>query len=106
MSWWFGVNIDTGGSERHCIADRNMTYNLAPMLSEALGSGFRELDGAPCTEAAAVLSRAVERMKADPEHFKTMDPPNGWGDYHDALESLTWLVGLCESHPRASIYVH
>ena len=106
MSWDFGVEIDAGGDEAFQMTDRNMTYNLSAMLTEALGVPFRDLDGAPCTEAAGVINRAIERMKADPERFKVHNPPNGWGDYDGALDSLIWLLECCQNAPKASIYVH
>lgn len=36
MSWWIGVEIDTGGDEPTDLADRSVTYNVARMFIEAL----------------------------------------------------------------------
>jgi hypothetical protein len=106
MSWDFGVKVDTGGDEPAQLTGKNMTYNLNSMLTAALGIPFRELDNAPCSEAAGVINKAIHKMKVDPEFFKTFNPPNGWGTYEGCLSNLEWLLKCCIDHPKASIYVH
>lgn len=67
--------------------------------------GLRVLHGAPCSEAAGVLARAVERMRADPDLYRPMEPSNGWGDYEGALAYLDGIAQACATHPKATVYV-
>lgn len=131
MSWWIGVEIDTGSGEPVVLTERNVTYNVAPMFHEALAipspgvhdgdrycrcryqnsdgeheRGLRALNSAPCTEAAGVISAALERMRAEPAKYQAMNPSNGWGSYESAKDDLLWLLTACQVHPRASVYVH
>jgi hypothetical protein len=129
MSWWVGVEIDTGKDILYQLSDRNVTFNLSPMYRRALsitepgvhiGDGrcrcehhpgehemsLPALHGAPCTEAAGVISRARERMLSDSDTYKIMNPPNGWGSYEDAVDVLSWLLQECQTHPAAVVYVH
>jgi len=130
MSWWVGVEIDSGGEEPAELSDRNITYNVGGMFRAALGipepgihiedyrcrcryaedggheTGLKALHGAPCTEAAGAISAALARMDADPATYQAMNPPNGWGSYDSARKDLRWLLGQCRAHPKGSIYVH
>ena len=104
----------------------NITYNIAPMWADALGHvaaddtdpnpfgawmrGKREIgigvfEGAPCVEAAGPLADAVQRMRDNPEHYKAMNPPNGWGNYEGALEFLDRLAQMCVAHPSHRITI-
>lgn len=110
MSWW----VYAPGDESDGI---NVTYNLAGMFAAALDLperleerstvfGLRLLDGAPGSEAGGVLRRAVERMEADPDKYRAMNPPNGWGDYEGALACLRYLHAGCVEHPDGIVAVH
>lgn len=68
--------------------------------------GLRVLHGAPCSEAAGVVARAVERMEADPDFYRQWEPENGWGDYEGALAYLRRLRDGCQENPAASICVY
>jgi len=72
---------------------------------QSTAQGLRALDGAPCSEAGGVIARAVERMEADPDTYRAMNPPNGWGDYEGALAFLRRLAEACAEHPRATVRV-
>lgn len=89
------------GDDCNCpyAGDLNVTYNLTPMFREAglFPSTHQDLQGAPCAEVAGVADAAIRRMEADPERFKALNPPNGWGDYDGALRFLRNLRDLCAS---------
>jgi hypothetical protein len=130
MSWWIGTEIDAGGTEAAELSDRSVTYNVGKMFRLALAipepgihrerycycqrrdgdgtheTGLSALDGAPCSEAAGVISAALERMRADPVPYRAMNPANGWGSYESAMADLAWLLEQCREHPKARIYIH
>ena len=88
----------------------NFTHNTSPMIYATLldadalppspdGRGcvvwWRHLDGMTGAEGWALLRIIVAGLEADPERFRAMNPPNGWGDYDGMIEALDgFLVGL------------
>ncbi len=56
-------------------------------------------------DATPDLRRAAGRMASDPEKYRAMNPPNGWGDYEGARDYLTDLLEGCLAHPKTTIYV-
>lgn len=81
--------------------DGNGGYTRTPMFHH----GVRLLDGAPACEAAGVLAAAVERMTADPQPYRAMNPANGWGSYEGALDFLRWMAETAATHPKSVIRV-
>lgn len=77
------------------------TTNLRPMW-EAAGIDFDALEGKTAAEIKPVLKAAIAAMEADPEKFKELNPPNGWGDYEGLLKVLRRLHDDCD---RASTSV-
>lgn len=109
MSWWIGMEIDTGGSEKISIEESvNCTYNLSPMFYECfdLPKGLDSLHGISGYAAEGFLKEAIERMKTNPEKYEKMEPDNGWGSYGTALEVLETLLGWSIKHSKALIYIH
>jgi hypothetical protein len=108
--WWVKIHrptcaVDAGDLTKFastgcaCPIDGslNVTYNLTPMLREAgmFPGSHRDLIGAPCSETAGVAESARARLLADPDRFKALNPPNGWGDYDGAVEFVTDLRDMC-----------
>jgi len=103
MSADYWLQIDTGGPEPATLASFNCTYNLGEMLRAA---GFPEWDaltGAPASETGGMLRSVADKLRADPEQFKTYNPPNGWGTYEGAIEFLNEFAAACAAHPKATI---
>ena len=109
MSYDIWLEIDTGAGTMAEVAEvGNMTSNVAPMWRKAMPDeydGLAGLDGLRCSDVIDALRGAVDRMKAEPDAYRTMNPPNGWGDYESALEYLTNLCGLAMAHPACFIRV-
>lgn len=113
MSYDVRLAVDTGGEELVSVTEyRSPTYNLAPMFSEALGidmrdygNGRRFLDGMAAADALPIVTAALSKMALDPEHFRALNPPNGWGSYEGAVEFLQWLQMQCIKHPKATVLV-
>ena len=105
MSYDVCLRVDTGADEPVCFGpDWNYTSNCAAMWRHA-GADLRTFHKAPCSEAAGPLAEAVKRMRQDPETYRAMNPPNGWGDYGGALEFLAEIAEACAKHPKATLWV-
>lgn len=58
-------------------------------LGGAIGPAWwKRLDGTSGSDGAAYLGEIIRGMESDPERFRAMSPPNGWGDYDRLLAVL------------------
>ena len=106
MSYDIQLSIDTGGERKARVTEcRSPTYNLAAMFALALGRPIRSLDGMLAGDVIPVLEAATLAMHSDPAKFRALNPPNGWGSYEGALESLCWLLEMCKEHPKAKVEI-
>lgn len=87
----------------------NYTHNCGPMASEA---GVYECVWRPdeigITKAGQLiepLMSGIAAMKADPERFKKLDPPNKWGSYDTFLPWLEKYLSACQENPEADVGV-
>lgn len=102
------LDVDTGGPEplTVCVADvGNYTVNVARMWTDALGHSLGDLKEKNAGDSLPALTAAVVRMTVTPEHYRAMEPSNGWGDYEGALAYLTALRDACVVHPKATIHI-
>lgn len=109
MSYNVYLEIDTGGPEEDwpiAVEIGNYTANVSPMWHKALGGvSLRDFHLVNAREAAPKLAEAVKAMQADPDAYRAMNPPNGWGDYDGALRYLRDLAEACAKHPKCRILV-
>lgn len=107
MSYDMQLVIDTGGQYPAAVTEcKSPTYNLGPMFALALGGSMRKvLDGKKAHSVICVLEKATASMKRAPAKYKKLNPPNGWGSYEGALESLCWLLEMCKEHPLATVQI-
>ncbi|MFD9950823.1 hypothetical protein ACFWYW_58985 [Nonomuraea sp. NPDC059023] len=109
MSYDISLHIDTGAPEDEwptAIDVGNYTANVSVMWRTALGgTSLRAFDGANAGESAPALAAAVKAMEGDPECYREMNPPNGWGNYEGALDYLRALAEACATHPKCKIRV-
>lgn len=102
------MQVDIGGPEPidYCAASiGNYTSNVSGMWTDALGYRLADLKGRTAGDCIDDLRRAVADMEARPDHYRAMNPPNGWGDYEGALDYLRQLHDACCAHPKAEIYI-
>ncbi|MFD7554150.1 hypothetical protein ACFV9E_06370 [Streptomyces sp. NPDC059835] len=102
------LNVDSGGPEplEVCVASiGNYTVNVARMWTDALGHSLGDLKGTNAGDSQPALAAAIDRMTANPDRYRAMEPANGWGDYEGALAYLTALRDACAVHPKASIHI-
>lgn len=81
----------------------HLTYNLSPMLRAAGMPAWKSFIGMRAGEAGPTWQTVADTLRADPERFKAMNPPNGWGDYDGAVEVISALAAACAKHPDATV---
>ena len=87
------------------VYEANITHNLTQMASEA---GLYEILWRP-TENGFKYARSIindleaglDRLKANPEHFKQFNPKNGWGNYELLVEFTENVLAACREKPGA-----
>ena len=111
MSYDVTFYADVGaGDGNPDIADgwRNYTSNVSGMWYEALGGVTLGdlLDPEPLAkDLEPLIRKGISEMMESPEHFRKMNPPNGWGNYEGALEFLIWIADKCREWPTARVRV-
>ncbi len=85
----------------------NYTRNVSRMWRVALGNGLGEwIESLPfASSLQPILAEGIERMEADPERYREMEPDNGWGNYEGALDFLRGIEGACRNFPLARVRV-
>jgi hypothetical protein len=97
MSLDLYLNCGHCGSE---VASFNYTYNVAKMWYAVTDDEqMVQIEGMAAYEAAPKIQKAIEKLKADPETFRKMNPPNGWGDYDRFVEWLEEIRQACLKNP-------
>lgn len=77
-------------------AEVNITYNLSAMLKAGGFVGWGSLVGMLAVDAGTHLFGVLDTMAQDPDRFRAMNPPNGWGDYDKCLQGrLREFAGVC-----------
>jgi hypothetical protein len=91
--------------EEAILWEGNYTSNVARMWRKALGNGLGEwIDVLPFAETVQPhLALGVERMRAEPDVYRAMEPENGWGDYEGALAFLEGIERACRNYPMARV---
>lgn len=87
----------------------NITHNLNKMAMEA---GIYEALWRPeelgirhAGPLIDLLSEGLEKLKADPEHYKQFDAPNGWGTYEHFVPFVENYLNACRENPDAEVNV-
>lgn len=93
--------------DREFLYEANITHNLGSMARVA---GIYECLWHP--EKAGIIKarylieplwNGLERLRAEPERFKKLNPPNGWGAYEDLVEFVRDYLAACIKHIDAEV---
>ena len=91
------------------VFDANITHNLNRMAEEA---GVYDALWRPdengyyvASDIIQVLEDGLAKLLADPDHFKAMNPSNGWGDYYGLVKFVMSVLEACRGNPDAKIRV-
>jgi hypothetical protein len=106
------TEVDLGGLEllRIDIDSFNVTHNLGAMASacglyEPL---WRPDEYYPKPNIARDLIDPVRsgltNLLSDPDHYRTFNPENGWGDYDVLVDFATRVLYTLERYPLANVY--
>lgn len=84
------------------IHDLNITYNLSPMW-RACDWDFHDLEGRTGADIGEGVAHVVQKLKADPDKFRAMNPPNLWGTYEQCLDVFEKLLAAIKDWPDAVV---
>ncbi len=87
----------------------NITHNMGAMAKEA---GIYQVLWRPeeigITKAEQLirpLTGGLDALVADPDHYRTFNPANGWGDYDGFVEFVRTYRDACINNPDADVEV-
>ena len=81
------------------------TYNIQPMFRRATGQSLSNLSGMKASDAQQVLQAALDKMQADPQAYRALNPANGWGHYNGFVTYLSRAIRACRLNPDADFVV-
>lgn len=95
--------------ETHEVYSANITHNLGKMavaaeIYKALWAP-EELQITQARQLIPLLRAGLGNLHGDPNHFKTFNPSNGWGDYDGLVDFVTDYLAACEQNPDAEVEV-
>jgi hypothetical protein len=67
--------------------------------------GLAGLHGMKASSAAKYVRKGIAAMDADPESYRAMNPPNGWGDFDSQREALERLASELERSGTSIVVV-
>lgn len=91
------------------LFESNMTHNMSEMAAEL---GIFDAVWRPDTvgivtaiQLIPILESAIAELEEQPEHYKTFNPDNGWGDYDGFLNFLKTYLAGCTTYPDGLVEV-
>ena len=103
------IDVELLEMQEVVVFDTTITHNLGKMATEC---GVytplwrpEELNVTRAKHLIPYLEEGIQKLKSDPEHYKNLDSPNGWGTYEDFLPWLEKLLRAAKEHPEAKIEV-
>lgn len=101
MSWDAGFYVTADGHSVH-FRDWNYTHNCNRMANEVLGgeaSWWQALDGSDGVLGSNLLGIVLMAFDADPDHFRALNPDNGWGDFDSFRSTLREMYETSRKFP-------
>lgn len=87
----------------------NITHNLGKMADAAgIYEHLWRPDEIGVTHAEQLihpLTVGLAKLRAEPDKFKALNPPNGWGDYDGLVGFVAGYLAACQAHPAATVRV-
>jgi len=89
------------------LADVHITHNLSEM-ADAVGlcKVLWEPDEIGITTASQMipfLEKGIEELRKNPEKYKALNAPNGYGTYDDLVKFCDSVLRWCKKYPDAVI---
>jgi hypothetical protein len=95
------------GADDREVYSANITHNLGKMANaagiyEALWRP-EEINITTASQLIPLLKAGLDKLKSNPEHYKTFNSPNGWGMYEHFVPFVEKYLAACEEHPTATV---
>lgn len=91
------------------VFDANITHNLIAMAKEAgiYQACWRpeEIGITKAEQLIEPLRAGLERLRAEPDKFRALNPSNGWGDYDGFIGWVERYLAACIEFPDAAVDV-
>lgn len=91
------------------IYSANITHNLGRMADAA---GIykhlwrpEEIGITTASQLIEPLKAALVKLRADPDHFRQFDAPNGWGRYQHFVPFVADYLAACQANSDATVEV-
>lgn len=101
--------ITTNLGFRNEVYSANITHNLSKMAALA---GIYDCIWRPdehgitkASQLIRLLTNGLVLLQSDPEKFKTLNPPNGWGTYDNLVDFTQRYLDACIKDPDADVSV-
>lgn len=97
------------GCGGHELGEWNLTYNLSTMLRAAGFPGWQEVVGKDAASiptgrnTVPVFEAVLVELLANPTKYRALNPPNGWGNYEQAVETFRDFIAKVGPYPDAKI---
>lgn len=102
---WLHLPTANGDQELEAtVFEGNLTYNLSPMLYEA-GWEWHGQEGKTAETLLPLAESVLSNLKETPDKYQEMNPPNGWGNYDQAVEFMEKLVRACRAYPQSIVHL-
>jgi hypothetical protein len=105
------MSLDVSLLERRPVEvySANITHNLGGMAKEAgIYMHLWRPDELGITKAHQLiepLRKGLDVLKAEPDRFKALNPPNGWGSYDGLVRFVEDYLAACVAKPEATVDV-
>ncbi len=91
------------------LFSRNITHNLNRMADAAgiYKALWRpeEIGASKARELEPILTEGLARLRSDPEHYKKLNPENGWGSYEGLVLFVEEYLKACRLYPDLNVKV-
>ena len=95
--------------ETEQLYEANITHNLGKMADQAgIYQALWRPDKIGITKAHQLiepLRSVLVLMRDQPDHFKKLNPENGWGSYDRFVPWIADYLAACEQYPDADVSV-
>lgn len=89
------------------LFSKNITHNLGNM-ADAAGIYKHlwrpdEIQVTKASELVEPLADGLQKLLADPAHYETFNPENGWGTYEGLVRFVREYLEACRDNPDARV---
>jgi hypothetical protein len=103
------ARLNDDGDDDGEVFHANITHNLNKMadaagIYEALWRP-EEVGISTAAQLIGPLTAGLVLLRSDPERFKVLNPPNGWGNYDILVEFVAGYLQACIKEPEALVRV-